>query len=150
MRNAVLVVLFLAACGSKSTPPPAQPEPAPVAAPEPAPEPAPAPASITDEELDALLGEMVVMIGELADATEAAKGDCGAVATGIDGVVAKHSTLLTRSAQLESDPAVSERADAWFDAHQADLIPAITRMQGAVEPCASDERVQKSLEAISG
>jgi bacterioferritin-associated ferredoxin len=144
LATMMFAVLAVAACGGKA----AAPAPTP---PAPAPEPATAPAPVSDAEVEATMRAGLAFITDLGDSMAAAQGqDCAVLAKAMNDVITRHADAIAASTRLEQDPATKARADAWVEAHEAELQAAAEKIGPAAEPCANDPAVQAAAERLSG
>jgi hypothetical protein len=144
----LVLALGLVACAKKS--PPAQ-EPVMVEQdPASAEDEAPPAAEVSDADIDALMNETIAFITALTESSEAVAGDCGQIATAIATQIDSHQDLITRARVYDNDESVQTRADAWMEAHQAEIDPIYQRMGAVIGPCADDPRVAEQFERMDG
>lgn len=151
-----VVVIGMLGCGGSSKPPAAAPpvanKPAdpPPAAPAPPPAAAPLPTP-SQSEFDAMMLQAVAMFEAMGQAADAAGGDCGKLADGIDRVFDAHRDFITTAQRYKDNPEMDRMGEAWMKDHGDQVMPAMVKLGNASGPCMSDPRfveVMKRMEAI--
>lgn len=151
---AFALVVVVAACGGKAPPPKDPPplgDPAPVAGSAAAPGPAagsaatgPKSSDLSDADFEKLMQQVVQFYTALGDAMASAGADCKVMAKNLKTTGEKYKPLLARLRGFADADAAAARAEAWVNAHQDQVKPAITRMGEGMAKCKDDPAIQEA------
>lgn len=129
---AAVLAAAVTACGSKAKPAPTAPPP-----------PDPPPAAVSDAELDEAMRTGLAFLTELGDALAAVAGqDCATIAKAMEDTTARNAAAIEAATRFDRDPAVKPRAEAWLQAHEAEVTAIAEKIGPVVGPCAEDPAVQ--------
>jgi hypothetical protein len=150
MKQLVAVGLMcVIACGGSSKPPAEQPtlanKPAEEAPPAPAPAPAIDASTISDAEFDAMMNQSIVMFEAMAAATDAAAGDCHKLSVGFIAVLDGNRAFVDEARRWKGNAELGARVEAWMNEHMDAMMPAMMKIGGAGQQCASDPEFQGVL-----
>ncbi|MEZ4403609.1 MAG: hypothetical protein R3B06_26530 [Kofleriaceae bacterium] len=140
-RYVVVLAIGLVACGGRSKPADTtaltlqghqEPAPAEAAPPEPAAPPAADPA--LTQKLEQALAFFVAM----GDVATAAGDDCPKAAAGLAALLEDNRALMIEAKHWSEDPATKDQAEAWMQAHQAQMMTPMMKVATLNQTCSSD------------
>jgi hypothetical protein len=99
---------------------------------------------------DAMMDKMLDMMEEMGKAVESANGDCGKMATGVDGVVKKYEgdlkDMKAMSEKMKGDKAKQEELMKKYGPRMEKVMPAMMGMM----KCADDPKMKAVQAKLDG
>ncbi|MBK9036783.1 MAG: hypothetical protein IPL61_36960 [Myxococcales bacterium] len=149
MKLVAVVAVLACACGGSAKQTAAPPANAPIETAEPAPPPEEtpvAPAELTDAEFETMMTQALAMFGAMGSAADAAGGDCGKLADGIDRVMNDNQPFIQSMKKYKGDEAMDKRAEAWMKDHMDEVMEPMMKVGAAGQNCADDPKFQATMQ----
>lgn len=95
--------------------------------------------------LEEVLGQTLAVAEELGRVAAANAHDCGALATALETLIARHQPLLDTLKGFQTNAATAKELQAWMASHAAQLDAAMAAARPALEACRQDPRIKAAF-----
>ncbi len=107
--------------------------------------------AMSDAEFEATMKQMLTLIGQMGSAVDAAGGDCGKLADGMEKVLTDNTAFIEKMKTYKDSADMQKKSGEWMQNHMAEVMGPGMKIAEASQKCASDAKfaaAMKKMEAL--